>query len=77
MPELIALINNLKNTNSVGHDDISLRYLKDSGKIMYTYLLIIINTPIQTGVFPKLWKEAIVKPRYKNGDAIFYLQISH
>ncbi|CAF4140786.1 unnamed protein product [Rotaria magnacalcarata] len=69
MPELVALINNLKNTNSVGHDDISLKYLKDSGKIMYTYLLIIINTSIQTGVFPKLWKEAIVKPLYKNGDA--------
>ncbi|CAF3698833.1 unnamed protein product [Rotaria socialis] len=36
---------------------------------MYTFLLIIVNTSIQTGVFPKLWKEAIVKPLYKNGDA--------
>ncbi|CAF4906847.1 unnamed protein product, partial [Rotaria socialis] len=66
---LIVIINNLHNTNSVGHDGIALKYLKDSSNIMYKYLLTIINTSINTGVCPKQWKEAIVKPLHKNGDS--------
>ena len=69
MYDLVNIVKNLKNSNSVGHDDISLKYLKDSSEVTFSYILVIINTSIQTGIFPTQWKEAIVKPLHKSGDA--------
>lgn len=69
MHELKDIISNISNTSSVGNDNISLKYLKDSSDIIFEYILVIVNTSITTGVFPSQWKEAVVKPLYKGGDS--------
>ncbi|CAF4899656.1 unnamed protein product, partial [Rotaria socialis] len=63
---ILNIVKNLKNSNSVGHDEISLKYL--TSEVTFSYILVIINTSIQTGIFPTQWKEAIVKPLHKSGD---------
>lgn len=66
---VILAIKELNNSNSVGSDDISLKFLKDVLYIITPYITCIINTSIVTGVFPEAWKHAIVVPVFKNGDA--------
>ncbi len=66
---VILAVKDLKQTNSVGSDDIQLKFVKDALYIIAFYLTCIINTSLVTGVFPTAWKHAIVVPVYKNGDA--------
>ncbi len=65
---IILTIKHLRNTASFGSDNISLCFIKDSLYVTAYYLTQIINTSIVTGVFPKVWKHAIVTPLHKNGD---------
>ena len=65
---VILIVKNLRETNSVGIDGISLRFVKDSLPIMAFYYTIVVNTSIVTGRFPKLWKHPLIAPVYKAGD---------
>ena len=65
---VILTIKHLRNTTSFGSDRISLRFIKDSLFIIAFYLTHVINTSIVTGVFPTIWKHAIVTPLHKDGD---------
>ena len=65
---IILVVKDLKETNSVGIDDISLRFVKDSLPIMAFYYTIVVNTSIVTGKYPELWKHPLLAPLYKAGD---------
>ncbi|KAF2358846.1 Reverse transcriptase domain [Trinorchestia longiramus] len=53
---------------AVGHDNVSLQYIKDSLNFTAPLLHLIINTSIATNKFPDEWKHSIIKPLHKAGD---------
>ena len=59
---------NLNVRKSTGLDNIGPRILKLSANIITPSLEFIINKSISTGKFPSVWKEAKVKPMFKNGN---------
>ena len=65
---IILTIKHLKETSSHGSDGIPLRFIRDSLPVISPCLTCIINTSIVTGVFPNLWKRAIIVPIFKKGD---------
>lgn len=65
---LIITINHLNNTKSFCSDYISLKIITNSLYIIAFFLTLIINTSINTGIFPTAWKHAIVTPLHKKGD---------
>ncbi len=62
---VILTIKHLKKTNSAGSDVITLRFLLP---VTIPYITTIINTPVVTGKFPNICKQATVIPIFKNGD---------
>lgn len=66
--KVLKILKNLKPKNSHGFDDISAKVLKNAAEIIYLPLTRIINTSISSGIFPDLWKLAIVKPLFKKGN---------
>ena len=65
---IILTVKDLKETTSVGSDNIPLKFVKDALYVIAVYLTCIVNTSIVTGVFPNAWKHAIIVPIFKNGD---------
>ena len=63
---LILIIKSLKATNSYGSDGIPFRFLINSLPVTVYYILIIVNTPIVTGVHLDLWKHPYVVPVFKS-----------
>ncbi|KAF2351298.1 Reverse transcriptase domain [Trinorchestia longiramus] len=68
LQEIRRILYSLKNTKAVGHDNISLQYIKDSFNVTAPLLHLIINTSIATNKFPDPWKHSIIKPLHKAGD---------
>ena len=66
---IILTVKNLKETNAIGLDGISLKYVKDSLPIVMYYITVINNTSIVTKTYPSLWKKPIVTPAHKSGDS--------
>ncbi|KAF2346087.1 Reverse transcriptase domain [Trinorchestia longiramus] len=66
--EICRILYLLKNTKAVGHENISLQYIKDSFNFTAPLLHLIINTSIATNKFPDQWKHSIIKPLHKAGD---------
>ena len=66
--ETMSIINQLKNKNSSGIDEISNKLLKAIKHEVYKPLTLIINQTLSTGIFPEGLKIAKVKPLYKKGD---------
>jgi len=64
--DICRAISLLNNTNATGDDGIALRYIKDSLLVTSSYITIMINTSIVTGIVPKSWKHAVVSLKYKN-----------
>ena len=65
---VILVFKDLNDTNAFGSDGIPLNYLRDALPVLIFYILIIINTSIVTGIFPKAWKHPYVIPFFKSGD---------
>lgn len=65
---VILTIKSLKETRSVGCDGISFKFIRDSLYIISFYITVIINTSLTTGIFPEMWKHALVVPVFKKGD---------
>ncbi len=65
---LVLTIAHMNSSNACGYDRIPLRFLKDSLPVIVSYLTIITNTSIVTGIFPSAWKYSIVVPILKTGD---------
>lgn len=64
--EVYEVINDLKNTNSVGPDDISVKLLKYCASVIAGPLSLIINLSLETGIFPDDLKDAFIIPILKN-----------
>ena len=60
------IIQELKPKTSCGKDGMSAELLKLGGEVLHVPLTRIINTSIATKKFPTFWKEAVVKPLWKN-----------
>lgn len=77
--DIIKIINSLKNTSSVGYDQISTKVLKFVAVEISPHLSHILNLSISAGTFPESLKTSIVKPIFKkeNKECMeFYRPIS-
>ena len=62
------IVKDLRDTDAVGIDGISLRFIRDSLPVMAFYYTVIVNTSIVTGKYPELWKHPLIAPIHKSGD---------
>ena len=69
--EVEKVVNGLKNSNAMGHDNISTNALKKMLPSILTSLTYIINLSLRQGVFPRIWKLAKVIPLFKNNGEKF------
>ena len=58
----------LKNNKSVGFDNISNEIIKYNIDILGKAIQKLFNTILQTGIWPKKWKENYIVPIHKSGD---------
>ena len=65
---VILTFKQLHETNAIGSDNISYKYLKDSLPVTAFYITICINTSIVTGTYPVPWKHSLTLPTFKSGD---------
>lgn len=63
-------IMSLKNSNSVGIDELSSNLLKISVNYLVYPLTFLINYSLEEGIFPKIFKMAKVIPLHKKGDKL-------
>ena len=70
--EVVNIIQSLKLSNSVGHDDVATKILKASGNIIAPILVSLINNSLRHGIFPRSLKIAKVLPIFKTGDKSCY-----
>lgn len=66
--EVAALISSLKVNCAVGWDSISNQFLKSYSHLLTPPMTHICNLSLSTGVFPTVFKKAIVQPIHKSGD---------
>ena len=66
--EVRSAIDNLENKTSCGCDGISNKLLKLIKNEISKPITLIVNQSLKTGIFPKAFKFAKVKPIYKKGD---------
>jgi hypothetical protein len=71
--EIEKIINSLPWKNSSGYDEISVRILKASAPFISSPLCRIINTSLNTGVFPNRLKYSIITPIHKKVTKIMCL----
>ena len=67
--EIADVILNLKQTNSLGYDDIPMHIIKSSNSELSYILSHIINCSMVEGIFPDSLKIAKIIPIYKSGDS--------
>jgi len=68
-PEIIKIINNLKDDTAAGFDGISVKTIKSIAVNIIEPLIYIYNLSISKCTFPDKLKIAIIKPLFKHGDA--------
>ena len=61
-------INRLKCSKSPGHDQIPVKVIKDAVEIVSKPLAKIFNSSMEEGIFPDIWKLAMVTPIFKTGQ---------
>ena len=66
--EICDIISNLKNSNSTGHDNISITLIKSCKIELSSILSHVNNQSLSEGIFPDPLKIAKVVPIYKNGN---------
>ena len=66
--EVIKALHDLKPKKSSGMDGVSQELLKSISSVVFVPLTLIINTSINTGVFPSPWKKSKITPISKGGD---------
>ena len=63
--EVVEVLSMARNTNSVGPDDLSYRVLKAGAGVLAEKLASIFNRSLSAGVFPILYRQALVVPLHK------------
>ena len=66
--DVIKANNDLPDTASCGVDNISSKMLKLCADIISCPLCTMLDSSIQYGIFPDVWKQALVTPVFKKGD---------
>ncbi|RVE41577.1 hypothetical protein evm_013770 [Chilo suppressalis] len=66
--EIDKIIGNLKVHSAPGIDNISNIVLKNSRQILCSMIAHLCNLSISTGIFPKIFKQAVIVPIHKSGD---------
>lgn len=66
--EIENIILNLKEKCAVGWDGISTTVIKSARNILIPVLNHVFNTALSSGVFPSVFKRAVVHPIFKSGD---------
>jgi len=66
--EIIKIVSELKNKTSFGYDNIPVNIMKSTVNYIADPITTIINSSMNTGVFPDALKIAKVCPIFKNGD---------
>lgn len=66
--EVYNIIKSLKNTNSVGYDEVRTDILKKCINTIVPVLTYLINLSFDNGIFPEVLKKSIIKPLFKKGD---------
>ena len=69
LEETQLMIDRLKNHKAAGVDEIAAEILKGGGQSLVTWLHEIIVGVWASGVAPKEWKQALIVPVFKSGDA--------
>ena len=57
-----------KNSSSVGPDDVSFKVLKAGSRVLAVKLATIFNLSLSTGVFPRLYRQALAIPLHKKNS---------
>ena len=70
IPEITKIFTNLKQSNSVGWDNIPRTILKSNINILAPILSNLINKSLAMGLFPKSLKRAKILPIFKNKDKL-------
>ena len=68
--EIEKNIHSLLGKNSRGYDEISTRILKASAPFISSPLCHIINTSLESGIFPSRLKYSVITPLHKKGSKI-------
>lgn len=63
--EINDVIRSLKNSNSIGVDEITTNFIKDATDSITSIITYLINSSLMSNVVPEIWKTAIVIPIYK------------
>ena len=63
--DVTRIVKNLKNTSAIGVDGVSTEVLKKGINVLASPLARICNISLSVGVFPDIFKEAIVHPVFK------------
>lgn len=66
--EVKSIIMTLRNGCATGIDNISCSFIKKYMKYLTPHLTYLFNLCLSTGIFPKVFKTALIKPIHKNGD---------
>ena len=66
--EIISIVSNFKNKLSSGHDDIPVNIMKASIYPVADVISNIINSSLQTGIYPDQLKIAKICPVFKSGE---------
>ena len=66
--EIKEIIDTLDLNKAVGEDLVSHRVLKATKQSISRPLCMLFNKSLQSGVFPAIWKSAIVMPLFKKGE---------
>merc|ERR1712240_116321 len=71
VPQIAHIIKKAKSTNSVGHDNISMKMLKKTTTIMAPLITHLIKQIIIERKFPSIFKTDRITPKLKNGKPIY------
>ena len=67
--QVLKALNSLDIHKSTGPDKIPTKLLKLTALLIYEPLTLLFNKSLQLGKFPKIWKEAVVTPIFKNSGS--------
>ena len=68
LPELSAAVRQMSSSAAVGLDGVPMYAVRQCFAVIGPELLHVINASIVSGMFPSMWKTALVVPLHKSGD---------
>ena len=66
--EIHHLLSTVKAKTVCGHDEISSHMLHNTASSIHTFLSVLFNKSLDTGIFPEAWKVSNISPIFEAGD---------